>query len=409
MKIRNIIRLAVDSLIRRWFVYLLLVAMCVIATILIDKSLTGYIGTGYYLNLATDTYSYGAENSYAMMFDPGTRDKYKDYRELIEDLYENDRLRTKGIYVRRSYSIGERFFDVYVIDEDLIDYGNIELTKKVDDSRKRIVYIGSELKDIMGVSAVGDYEMGTEVWYDYCVDERYDKTVIGGVVEDGALWPDSGDPTVVKMDIFLKADSYSVIVEDDPSNWWDMLDVYNFYFTLDEDLSEEARKEILQEIEDNARSRGIIFRMVDVGDAIDVAYDEIALGDNKVFVATVLIVVMAAISIMCATIIGCILRKREYGIMYANGIGQRDIALITFIQNGIVVFLSVAGAFIYRHNYIVNEVARGALDKFYTHVHLYQVGTWIGIIMALIIAVSVTVPIVLIYRMQPADLVKQED
>ncbi len=66
------------------------------------------------------------------------------------------------------------------------------------------------------------------------------------------------------------------------------------------------------------------------------------------FIAAIMITVLAVVSIAASNIVYCLMRRKHYGIMLANGMCKADIIWLIAMQNVIVMVLAAVAAWIVR-------------------------------------------------------------
>ena len=93
---------------------------------------------------------------------------------------------------------------------------------------------------------------------------------------------------------------------------------------------------------------GITVNISNYKDEIDKEKEDSSIVDDTVFIAAIMITVLAVVSIAASNIVYCLMRRKHYGIMLANGMCKADIIWLIAMQNAIVMVLAAVAAWIVR-------------------------------------------------------------
>ena len=122
--------------------------------------------------------------------------------------------------------------------------------------------------------------------------------------------------------------------------------------------------------------------------------------------------VLAVVSIAASNIVYCLMRRKHYGIMLANGMCKADIIWLIAMQNAIVMVLAAVAAWIVRlraefetlfPKKVLEETGRLYEGAYVAHMHYMPVILIISVMILLVI--SCVIPAVMIGRTSLADMV----
>ena len=125
--------------------------------------------------------------------------------------------------------------------------------------------------------------------------------------------------------------------------------------------------------------------------------------DTSIFMAAIFIL-FSVISISSATLVSILLEKSEYGIMYANGLSGRDISLKVFFENGYMMFVSVCVAYLLR-TYFILKSRYGAFSILLRRIHFRLTLPFVILIALMITVIASILPILILRRMKPVELI----
>ncbi len=402
MKLRNVFRLTTDSMIGRLGMCLLLMIVCFFAFFISNEIVTDYLGKSYFLRRAEKAYSHGADNTYGIDWTDKVHIRellpYEDYKEFIEYLYDNDKISIKGLATRARIFYSEHYLDFvesFIIDKSLIELGNTGLDKNMLADGQIMLgsdfaFLGTE-RQLLVTMGMLDYEKAAD-----------------GILNQDVLWPVEMDPTLVAMDEYINLNNKAVIIRDNQEEWYDG-DYYNFRFVLDEGLTEQERESILNEIMDYAKQHKIPIKIINAGECLDEGWEELEFRYGKRLWAVVFVIIMAALSVLCATVIACLMRKKEFGIYYANGLGSGNISFMIAIENIIVTGIPFLAAMIIRYINVKGRVDAHSFEEYYMNMYFAEVVPVISVMCIVIICIGSIIPIVSTSKILPIELIKCED
>lgn len=413
MKLHNKLGLSIKIISKHKAIFLMLFIMSVLAMYLLDSVLMLYVGPKYRLNVTEQSYKQGAYNSYSINLSAktiGSEIPLKDRKEFFEYLYGLECFRISGAFSELNIDLQETEYThipVVLIDSELVEFGNIELNKV---SEAGNLYLGDkQIFRILGSEVEDESEI--ERLREKIVDGKIDGISYAGTIDKNSLF--SREISVDYFSLsFIELERVGLLLVDKHT----MLEEYigdstnsinQFYFVFKENITEIQRQEVINQIEYQALKYDFSVSIENLGDRLDAAYGKIGLGDNKRFVGTILILVLAVISMMCATLISLFVRKKEYGIMYAMGISQRDVSFMITIQNMLVVVPAILVAFAYEHSKICYAVnGEQLMPLYYNEIHFLKLLPGMFIVGCVIVIAATIIPVIVINRMKVAELTK---
>ena len=177
-------------------------------------------------------------------------------------------------------------------------------------------------------------------------------------------------------------------------------------------MRKEADFEVTDKIKRFCYDEGITVNISNYKDEIDKEKEDSSIVDDTVFIAAIMITVLAAVSIAASNIVYCLMRRKHYGIMLANGMCKADIIWLIAMQNAIVMVLAAVAAWIVRlraefetlfPKKVLEETGRLYEGAYVAHMHYMPVILIISVMILLMI--SCVIPAVMIGRTSLADMV----
>jgi predicted secreted protein len=247
------------------------------------------------------------------------------------------------------------------------------------------VYLGNDYKEI---------PIGTE--YTFRTGELKSRAIVAGILEEGETW--LSDRVfwngMLEQTPVVSADCM-VFVETPESDLANGM-YYKMFFVISKGISMSDAISELQEIcaEYNIPTKIQTWETVKKSQTIE--YENI----NELLKKLLYIVILSVVVLQsCIGITDFMTRKREYGILYANGAGHRDILMISILQSSISFLMS--SIIVYLFGLILIELDEFTYEFFIRHVY-FQTLAW-GV---LIVSISLAVPLIYIMRQKPAQLMR---
>ena len=384
MRWYNKLRLVFRIYSRRMFVTLLLFGMCFVSFFMIDRVFTGYIGSRYAIRQTEKEFGVNTADAGYVHF--VTRDIKQD---ISDKVYEY--MSTLPEVVRSGYILSETLFE-----EDKKILENLG-------EDERIVFAGYNYRK--------QYHAGDMI--NCYVDDDIGKIKIGGILKKGAGWIHEDrlfKGSYGKWDNYTLDDSMIVIagslrkeLEGVSSGY-----AHSIYFQCESGTFDEVTDKIKKFCYDE----GITVNISNYKDEIDKEKEDSSIVDDTVFIAAIMITVLAAVSIAASNIVYCLMRRKHYGIMLANGMCKADIIWLIAMQNAIVMVLAAVAAWIVRlraefetlfPKKVLEETGRLYEGAYVAHMHYMPVILIISVMILLVI--SCVIPAVMIGRTSLADMV----
>lgn len=125
---------------------------------------------------------------------------------------------------------------------------------------------------------------------------------------------------------------------------------------------------------------------------------------NTAFLITFVFVLFSSIAISSSAVVSILMRKREIGILYANGCSRRDIAWKIILENAYIIFLSVGIAFSIR-TYLILKDKFKAFSGLIRQIHIQLTLPFMVLITLLIIIIASVPPVMIMSKMKPVELI----
>lgn len=414
MCIKNLFRFAFESISRRWFISFIVICLFMVSLYSIGimsytQELTNYGHRTMNKTLRSDIAHTGIIGINSEQFNEENLEKLS---ELQKELYESPEIENVGEYAifAAEYEEMEELtkiqkentkvignlegFEFLSISMELTNLCQVEFPQydmpQTDGDESYKMYLGSNFKDI---------PVGTV--YNCVLSDGYTISyVVAGILQEGARW--IGEDIIyenepMQLDYTYSLDNMAVVIQDGcMSNTW-------IYTRADEANSDDVREKITAV----ADKYGIDLDFADLE-----KFFEKKESNNMTVKSNIenffRFYTIAVIAIMlCIQLSNMISRSREYGIMYANGMGTRDLLCITVLENILKILLGFV-------------LTIGAL-KFEMHTHYASLGEYwesmankilmecalgkIFFVMLILLVVISVIPVYMICRMKTVELI----
>lgn len=409
MRWYNKLRLVFRIYSRRMFVTLLLFGMCFVSFFMIDRVFTGYIGSRYAIRQTEKEFGVNTADAGYVHF--VTRDIKQDISDKVHEY-----MSTLPEVVRSGYILSETLFEeedesiqVNIIDKDIAAIGNLMLS---EEDKKILENLGEDERIVFaGYNYRKQYHAGDMI--NCYVDDDIGKIKIGGILKKGAGWIHEDrlfKGSYGKWDNYTLDDSMIVIAGSLKKELEGVSSGYahSIYFQCESGTFDEVTDKIKKFCYDE----GITVNISNYKDEIDKEKEDSSIVDDTVFIAAIMITVLAAVSIAASNIVYCLMRRKHYGIMLANGMCKADIIWLIAMQNAIVMVLAAVAAWIVRlraefetlfPKKVLEETGRLYEGAYVAHMHYMPVILIISVMILLVI--SCVIPAVMIGRTSLADMV----
>lgn len=180
------------------------------------------------------------------------------------------------------------------------------------------------------------------------------------------------------------------------------------YFKCEESQKQEVQKDVYE----LAAECGYYISIYNIGEEIEDLKSEYGLSDNKQFYSSVMLIVIAVLSIMIAVMTMCMQNKKTYGIMRAFGVPQSSISFVIVIQNAFVNVVGAVAAWLVRRGRIYemygDSFERG--EDVITSAWNYSHNIVMPVILAACVVFTITAasvfPVMYLKRLKPIEMIK---
>lgn len=343
MKWINKLKLVFRELSGRVFISLLLFGMSIASFYMIDTVMTDYLSDTYAIRRTRNMFNTEpAKVNYIKFIDllNSTTEQSDFIREYISEL--------PGItgcgYISSHWSndlIDGLEVGMVTSEMSLIDMGNLKLTEEQKkelinyNGEYKPVYLGHSYKDKVNIGDIFTLSL-----------EEEDNCIVMGFLEKGAAWPKRGTLFGESSDL----DSFT-LDENGIAFTHDFSVFENFggyasevYYITEQPNDETVRQQIIDYAVENKISIGI----VNCGEVIEEEIADNSITADKTFVAAILLVLLAVTSMTAASVIYCLMNKKNYGTMQVCGMKRRDILWLLAAQNTIIMVVSAVVAWVIR-------------------------------------------------------------
>lgn len=408
MKLRNIIHFSLDFIIRRFGMNIMLIIVCGITAYMTDMLLTNYYQQGYDYKLVKGTYGVDVNKlNYIDFMKSGSGDIDK-YEQIIEQIDKVNGVTGAGTFTTSRMYLKEtdKLVDFVAVDAECISLGNAKISDEQMEQVSRTfekgylpVFVGNNLKE--------QYKVG-EVYTDKSDDKLPPLYIVGYLPKD-AKWMKQADPFRWTEVSTVSLSDELLIIRDD-IRYLENKVIYGstgYIYYMTEDGADEGA--IRSQINDIVEQQGYFVSIYNIGDIMKDKEQSSLLYNDTNFIATLLIMIIAVLSVSASTIVMIILYKKNYGILFACGASLREISIMMAINNVIIVILPSIAVYVYRAYELkamqVGEMWRQAL----TYAHGQCVPLMQGLVSFVIIVITILIPLYMIHKMNPVELINHVD
>ncbi len=431
MHIHNVIKITFDSISRRIVPVLLMLTMSLVSLYLMDSVLTNYLKDKLWIDDITGTYQ-SVDNTYYIKFlneyDYRGMDSFNTfYAEVNETngvmhsgFYNLNRTHSKLLNsnneavricrdLKRSYNNNATdcfLFGVMTADVDFMNIVNITYEEDrissyfnkdtyIDANGNLPVYVGHAYKDAIPLGTVIDIQQDCN-------------GIVVGYISEGQKWIVPEDPTGKSIIEDLSMDYLLLILREDHTMLYTSgMDVNTIYYQCDKENKAEVEKAIYE----YAKEKDMFISIESITDNINDGLETNNLTNDNLRNSSVILIIMAAITISSSAIISCLNKRYEYGVMYAIGIKKREIIASLIIENAFILFLSFIMAYAIRMIQINRKYVTGIemYDKSLLLAHNIYVPILLILLCIIMVIVTACIPAFIISKSNPIDLLYHND
>lgn len=263
-----------------------------------------------------------------------TRSVHAEQSDMLEGLASIEEISAYGLIIKNDVQFDNGYVNVVISDSDIADMCNTGVSR-ADIEQKQAEWEGYDLVWI-GSSYKGVYEIGQrcQVMSSECV--------VVGFLKDDAQWLVNETITLEKPDL---SESGLVVTKDTSKyDWGESLEYTTpVYYVADYKDNDVIKSKLM----DYQAEKGIRASITNEGEQLDKDNQDNAITNDKTFIASVLLYVIAIVAISAVTIIECLINRRDYAIFIINGISRKAVYSMILIKNLILIIVSALAAWLY--------------------------------------------------------------
>ena len=332
MKLVNKLIVIYREYIKRAFVTLMLILICVISFYMTDRTWNTYMKNRCETGIKRKAYSISPYNINKIKF--STRSVHAEQSDMMEGLASIEEISAYGLVLSTNGRFGDELVDFVISDSSIADMCNTGV------SRADIEKMQDEWGDTdilwLGSSYRGVYEIGQRC------QTMSSECVVVGFLKDDAQWLVNETITLEKPDL---SESGLVVTKDTSKyDWGGSLEYTTpVYYVSDYKDNDVIKSKLM----DYQAEKGIRAAITNEGEQLDKDNQDNAITNDKTFIASVLLYVIAIVAISAVTIIECLINRRDYAIFIINGISRKAVYSMILIKNLILIIVSALAAWLY--------------------------------------------------------------
>mgnify|MGYP007129028911 CR=1 FL=1 len=332
MKLVNKLIVIYREYIKRAFVTLMLMLICVISFYMTDRTWNTYMKNRCETGIKRKAYSISPYNINKIKF--STRSVHAEQSDMMEGLASIEEISAYGLVLSTNGRFGDELVDFVISDSSIADMCNTGV------SRADIEKMQDEWGDTdilwLGSSYRGVYEIGQRC------QTMSSECVVVGFLKDDAQWLVNETITLEKPDL---SESGLVVTKDTSKyDWGGSLEYTTpVYYVSDYKDNDVIKSKLM----DYQAEKGIRAAITNEGEQLDKDNQDNAITNDKTFIASVLLYVIAIVAISAVTIIECLINRRDYAIFIINGISRKAVYSMILIKNLILIIVSALAAWLY--------------------------------------------------------------
>ena len=318
--------------IKRAFVTLMLMLICVISFYMTDRTWNTYMKNRCETGIKRKAYSISPYNINKIKF--STRSVHAEQSDMMEGLASIEEISAYGLVLSTNGRFGDELVDFVISDSSIADMCNTGV------SRADIEKMQDEWGDTdilwLGSSYRGVYEIGQRC------QTMSSECVVVGFLKDDAQWLVNETITLEKPDL---SESGLVVTKDTSKyDWGESLEYTTpVYYVADYKDNDVIKSKLM----DYQAEKGIRASIINEGEQLDKDVKDNSITNDKTFIASVLLYVIAIVAISAVTIIECLINRRDYAIFIINGISRKAVYSMILIKNLILIIVSALAAWLY--------------------------------------------------------------
>ena len=318
--------------IKRAFVTIMLMFICVISFYMTDRTWNTYMKNRCETEIKRKAYSISPYNINKIKF--STRSVHAEQSDMLEGLASIEEISAYGLIIKNDVQFDNGYVNVVISDSDIADMCNTGVSR-ADIEQKQAEWEGYDLVWI-GSSYKGVYEIGQRC------QTMASECVVVGFLKDDAQWLVNETITLEKPDL---SESGLVVTKDTSKyDWGESLEYTTpVYYVADYKDNDVIKSKLM----DYQAEKGIRASIINEGEQLDKDVKDDSITNDKTFIASVLLYVIAIVAISAVTIIECLINRRDYAIFIINGISRKAVYSMILIKNLILIIVSALAAWLY--------------------------------------------------------------
>ena len=318
--------------IKRAFVTLMLILICVISFYMTDRTWNTYMKNRCETGIKQKAYSISPYNINKIKF--STRSVHAEQSDMMEGLASIEEISAYGLVLSTNGRFGDELVDFVISDSSIVDMCNTGVSR-ADIEQKQAEWEGYDLV-WLGSSYRGVYEIGQRC------QTMSSECVVVGFLKDDAQWLVNETITLEKPDL---SNSGLVVTKDTSKyDWGESLEYTTpVYYVADYKDNDVIKSKLM----DYQAENGIRASIINEGEQLDKDVKDNSITNDKTFIASVLLYVIAIVAISAVTIIECLINRRDYAIFIINGISRKAVYSMILIKNLILIIVSAFAVWLY--------------------------------------------------------------
>ena len=318
--------------IKRAFVTLMLIFICVISFYMTDRTWNTYMKNRCETGIKRKAYSINPYNINKITF--SVNSSHSEQSDMMEGLASVKEISAYGLVIKNNVQFDKGYVNAVISDSDIADMCNTGVSRE-DIKQKQAEWEGYDLV-WLGSSYKGVYEIGQRC------QTMSSECVVVGFLKDDAQWLVNESITLEKPDL---SESGLVVTKDTSKyDWGESLEYTTpVYYVADYKDNDVIKSKLM----DYQAEKGIRASIINEGEQLDKDVKDNSITNDKTFIASVLLYVIAIVAISAVTIIECLINRRDYAIFIINGISRKAVYSMILIKNLILIIVSAFAVWLY--------------------------------------------------------------
>ncbi len=409
MGIKAILKILITMIKRNILLSVLLVVMSFISIYMVDESMCNYLYELRIIDAFKNTYSEKTGDINTITQPSFDESKVQQHYDFLERMKEVDKIKYYGKFgidnfFPENFDLPDTFKEyntisvqTVVTEPSTLNLGNFYLTQEEKNILKNHkdniypIFIGSDMKDFLSLGDTLTFE------------RRDEKFIVAGVLKKGANAPSRWGITPYSDTLM---DTKMLVCVDDVDKFTNGIDDYIYYV-----CDEKDNEEVSSQLRKLSKECDYDIWIENKQESIQSWRTRNGMSDNKRFIATVMLLFLAIISVTTVVTAMCMMKTREYGIMYTIGVTFGDIKKLIILYDILVVLFGSVCAWLLK-DYKINEMyPNNGKFEFYRNMwittHNIIMPVLILICGCIIVLAASYVPLKIMKRKSPAEMIKK--